>query len=266
MKHFHRNLKSWANCFRAHHISDTDIHNIQALYESLKYNISKTDNDILECTENLVKALQNKHSNKSLELDKNQLFKKEVAMKKLHMLSKAEEYQFEEKSDCWLLECDKTDKIHEIRMLQPSACCEIKCSQCGICYHTYTCTCFDYLVQNLICTHVHYIHGLYQNPEDTKTDNTKEQSNQNAEKLKKELIAMSADIVDRLDDVNDEDVLFTLRSQLQNSLMLLTYFSAENGSPGAIVENNEDLKNGSRGSKRKNFDEIDENIKKSLKG
>lgn len=265
MKNYHRNLTSWANCFRAHHISDADIHNIQGLYESLKFNVSKSDKDILECAENLVKAVQNKESNKTLELNKNQLFKKEVTMKKMHMLSKGEEYQFEEKSDCWLLECDKTEKIHEIRMLQPSACCEVKCSECGICYHTYTCTCFDYLVKNLICKHIHYIHGFCQNPEDTRKDNAKEQSNQNAEKLKKELIVMSADIVDRLDDVNDEDVLCTLRSQLQNSLMLLTYFSAENGSV-SIIENNEDLRNGSKGIKRRNVDEIDENIKKSLKG
>lgn len=219
----------------------------------------------MECAENLVKALQNKHSNKISELSQNQLFKKEAVIKTMHILSRDEEYQFEEKSDGWLLESNEIEKIYEIRMLQPSACCELKCAECGICYHTYTCTCFDYLVKSLICKHIHYIHGFCLNTEDTKKENTKEQSTQNADKLKNELITMSANIVERLDDINDEDVLCTLRSQLHNSLMLLTYFSAENGS-GGIMENNEILKGGTKGTKRKSFEEIDENIKKSLKG
>lgn len=234
------------------------------MYESLKYDLSKCDRDIFECAEDLIKALENKHSNK-LELNKNQLFKKEVIIKKTHKLSKDEEYQFEEKSDCWLLECDKTQKIYEIRMLQPSACCELKCLECEICYHTYTCTCFDYLVKNSICKHIHYIHGFCQNPEENRRDHPKEQKSQNSDNLKKELIAMSTNIISRLDDINDEDVLCTLRSQLQNSLMLLTYFSEENGSDG-ILENSDDMINGTRGIKRKNYDEIDENIKKSLRG
>lgn len=234
---------------------------MQGLHESLKHTISEGDKDILECTGNLIKALENKHSSKTLELNKSQLFKKEIIIKNLHIISEDEEYEFEEKSDCWLLECDKTGKIYEIRMLQPSACCEIKCSNCLICYHTYSCTCFDYLVKNLICKHIHYIHRFCQNSEDS----PKEQGNQNGSKLKKELTTMAANIVNRLDDINDEDVLCTLRSQLQNSLMLLTYFSEENGT-GRIVEKCEDPRNGNRGVKRKNFEEIDENIKKSLKG
>lgn len=230
----------------------------------MKFAIAKVDKNVLGCTQNLVRALKDKNSNKTVELSGNELLKKEIIIKSMHTMSKDEEYQFEEKSDCWLLECDKSQMIYEIRKLQPSSCCEVKCSECDICYHTYTCTCTDYLVKNTICKHIHFIHTVYESAEDSMNGVTTDQSNQNAEKLKKELITMTASIVNRLDDINDEDVLCTLRSQLQNSLMLLTYFSEENGSAETI--DTKCLKNGTDGLKRKNFEEIDRIIKKNLKG
>lgn len=264
MKTFHRTLTFWASCFRAQHILHTDIHTLQGLYESLKYNISQTDKNILECSENLIKALKNKNCSRISELSENDLLKKNVIIRGIHTTSKEEEYQFEEKSDCWLLECNKNNKIYEIRKLQPSTCCEVRCSECDICYHTYTCTCFDYLVKTTICKHIHFIHTIYQSSDDCINGTSKEQTNQNANTLKTELKTMTANIASRLDNINDEDVLCTLRSQLQNSLMLLTYFSEENGSSRNVE--NKDLRNRSEGIKRKNSEEIDEKIKKSLKG
>lgn len=70
--------------------------------------------------------------------------------------------------------------------------------------------------------------------------------------MKTELLSMAANIASRLDEVNDVDVLCTLRSQLQNSLMLLTYFSEDNG----LKENEKSEQNGG-GIKRKNsVDEV----------
>lgn len=243
---------------------DADIYAIQCLRESLKDRLLKIDKNIVECCANLVKALHNSYRNKTAELSKNELLKKNITIKSMHMISKEEEYQFEEKSVCWLLECDKTQRIYEIRKLQPSPCCELKCTECNICYHTYTCTCFDYFVRTTICKHIHFIHTIYQDPEES-VNGTKEHSNQNVDKLKRELLVMAGDIVDRLDDINDEDVLCTLQSQLQNSLMLLTYFSEENGSARTVENKEEDPRNRNGGVKRKHSEEIDQKIKKSLK-
>lgn len=259
LKTFHKTLASWASCLRTQHILDADIHTLQGLYESLRHGIAKSEKDILDCVENLIKALENKHYKKA-GLSKSELFKKELTIKSAHTLSKDVQYQVEEKSDCWLLECGTNERIYEIRKLQPSACCEIKCPECDICYHTYTCTCAEYFVRNTICKHVHFIH---QSSEAVTNGLDKQKSSASAGKLKKELILMTASLVDRLDEINDEDVLCTLKSQLQNSLMLLTYFSEENGS----VDSLEDMEVKNGGSlKRKSMEEIDASIKKSLKG
>ena len=35
--------------------------------------------------------------------------------------------------------------------------CELKCKECGICVHTYSCTCRDALINHTICKHIHLV-------------------------------------------------------------------------------------------------------------
>lgn len=39
--------------------------------------------------------------------------------------------------------------------------CSIRCKSCGVCVHTFTCTCMDFIVHSTICEHIHFINILY---------------------------------------------------------------------------------------------------------
>lgn len=257
LKDFHKKIKLWAYCYRMQPFLDTDLHILEGLHEVLQHSLSKDSEDLVALLESLVKILGKKKTNKGSDFTKADVLRKTILIKSMHKSASQEEFHFEEKSDCWLLECDKSQRIYEIRKLQMGVCCGLKCPQCDICYHTYSCTCTDYFVKNTICKHIHFIHSVYQlhSPDGEENGSDKMEGGTKVDNLKTELLSMAADISNRLDDVTDEDVLCTLRSQLQNSLMLLTYFSEENGNCGQISNKSTNLVEDDKtvcGVKRKN--------------
>ena len=57
----------------------------------------------------------------------------------------------------------RTSDGFRITPVSNSICCNACCRKCGICYHNFECTCYDYLIKSLICKHIHKVCGIKKN-------------------------------------------------------------------------------------------------------
>ena len=49
-------------------------------------------------------------------------------------------------------------KVHHVRKTGSSVCnCLLRCSFCAACVHLFECTCLDYAVRGIVCTHIHAV-------------------------------------------------------------------------------------------------------------
>lgn len=46
---------------------------------------------------------------------------------------------------------------NEVTLISKTMCCKSICRYCSVCYHMFSCTCYDYGVSSLICTHIHSV-------------------------------------------------------------------------------------------------------------
>ena len=46
-------------------------------------------------------------------------------------------------------------RVHEVCPVDKEKKCQMKCDECGVCYHEYQCTCTDFLLKSNICKHIH---------------------------------------------------------------------------------------------------------------
>ncbi|KAH1021842.1 hypothetical protein HUJ04_011327 [Dendroctonus ponderosae] len=55
----------------------------------------------------------------------------------------------------------ESQEIYFVEKILSESCCELMCNDCKICYHTYSCTCNDFCINNSICKHIHYVEMVY---------------------------------------------------------------------------------------------------------
>ena len=53
--------------------------------------------------------------------------------------------------------------------------CRLKCRECCICVHSYTCTCPDALIRYTICKHIHAVVKMQQYPVNTVVDKNEQE-------------------------------------------------------------------------------------------
>ena len=52
----------------------------------------------------------------------------------------------------------ETGKVHCVRRISSSVCtCLLRCSSCMACVHSFDCTCLDYAIRGVVCTHIHAV-------------------------------------------------------------------------------------------------------------
>ena len=62
-------------------------------------------------------------------------------------------------TDCWEIQSmSETGKVHCVRRISSSICtCLLRCSLCMACVHSFDCTCLDYAIRGVDCTHIHAV-------------------------------------------------------------------------------------------------------------
>ena len=61
--------------------------------------------------------------------------------------------------ECWIVQSENKESIgyYELRILDRNCGCKLRCDNCNICIHYYSCTCHDYLIRSNLCKHIHYL-------------------------------------------------------------------------------------------------------------
>lgn len=81
-------------------------------------------------------------------------------IRKKHKLSLEmdEEYNVTECNDKYIVSKMKNSSMitYDVENLKRACNCRIKCDECNICIHSFSCTCIVYAVQFVICKHIHY--------------------------------------------------------------------------------------------------------------
>ena len=57
------------------------------------------------------------------------------------------------------VESEKKGKTYTVKLTEEEcgAYCVVKCVDCNICLHKYTCTCYDFLLHCVMCKHIHLV-------------------------------------------------------------------------------------------------------------
>ena len=79
----------------------------------------------------------------------------------------------QESENVWVLESEDGKRQYLVQKNQENLCsdndvCRLKCFECGICLHSFTCQCTDYLIQTNICKHIHLLCRQLQRLEEKK--------------------------------------------------------------------------------------------------
>ena len=63
--------------------------------------------------------------------------------------------------NCWMVESQEREEFYTVGGSQSSSgpcSCKLKCTNCEVCPHMYTCTCLDSVLHNTACKHIHFVH------------------------------------------------------------------------------------------------------------
>lgn len=84
-----------------------------------------------------------------------------------HMTAESSEFVTEIIKEAEWIVSSESKELYCVKKNKNESCCDLMCSICNICYHTYSCTCNDFITASSICKHIHYIemkyYGLKQN-------------------------------------------------------------------------------------------------------
>ena len=65
-------------------------------------------------------------------------------------------------NDLWNVQlASKTGMVHHVRRISSACSCVLKCSSCDACMHTFECSCADYGIRGVLCSHIHSVNILY---------------------------------------------------------------------------------------------------------
>ncbi|XP_035220177.1 uncharacterized protein LOC118193230 [Stegodyphus dumicola] len=71
----------------------------------------------------------------------------------------------------WIISSENNLDLYTIQKVISEGNCELKCTECNVCIHTYMCTCIDTSIKWNMCKHIHYLCQMQKNsPADTVHD------------------------------------------------------------------------------------------------
>ena len=96
--------------------------------------------------------------------------------------------------DLWNVQsASKTGTVHHVRRISSACSCVLKCSSCDACVHTFECSCADYGIRGVLCSHIHSVNILYPKtiaPEVELVDTELEITSDDIEKKRQNLLSL----------------------------------------------------------------------------
>lgn len=157
--------EQWAYCYRIGDGINTNMY-VEAFHRVFKYNYlkGKTNRRVDNCLFNLIKVNQDKIFQRLIKLSKGKSsFRMNVVRKRhLNSLSLDVERVKEDPihTNKWLVMSENGSHSYTVTCLQENCIlenCQLRCIECGSCCHSHSCTCIDFLMNNISCKHIHLI-------------------------------------------------------------------------------------------------------------
>uniref|UniRef100_A0A6P7H660 Uncharacterized protein LOC114347558 n=1 Tax=Diabrotica virgifera virgifera TaxID=50390 RepID=A0A6P7H660_DIAVI len=150
------NFQEWAYCCRKGCGVNTNMH-IESFHKVLKYfyldgkKVKRLDKSIHK----LLEYVRDKTVERIIKLTRGKSDDSTITSR--HRAALTTHFSvFQCENNIFKLESENNTETHYIEKQKTTNCCEVKCTLCKICIHSYKCTCLDYLIKTTICKHIHY--------------------------------------------------------------------------------------------------------------
>ncbi len=161
-KYYANRPREWASCFRVVTRANTNMF-LESFHRTLKevyferkqnrrvdhllFKLRKISRD--KAYEQLIKAEKGKATVRQRE---NMKRHKQAELLPANALSKKD-------TDCWEVQSlTEKGKVYLVQRISSSLCsCLLQCSSCMACIHSFDCTCLDYAIRGVVCTHIHAV-------------------------------------------------------------------------------------------------------------
>lgn len=152
--------QEWAYCFRARAGINTNMH-LESMHRTLKHSMLEGKKN--KRVDKLISAL--------MDLTYHFLMKRAIQMikgakgKKLSLIEKYHRTGIEmagcaklNDNGTWTVPSQTTaGHSYTVTKLGDDACCPLRCKECGVCVHSYMCTCHAHLIHFTVCKHIHCV-------------------------------------------------------------------------------------------------------------
>ena len=152
---------SWAYCYRSNCGINTNMH-LERMNGSFKhvYQRGKKNKRLDSAIYALMNLAYEKEFDRLISICKGKYIKKLSELKKRHAASKEQHcinVEMEIGKEWAVRSSSDEHAIYTVRLVNADCMCHIRCSECAVCIHTYSCTCADNQTFFNMCKHIHYI-------------------------------------------------------------------------------------------------------------
>ena len=161
-KYYKGRCEQWACCYRAASGANTNMY-MEAFHHVLKYKYLKGKNNrrIDRLVQSLMEYLRHKSFDRIIKLEKGKITGRIAQIQKRHRTSKVLSHELisQVEPSLWKVKSETGDNEYTVQEIAKSCVenCNVKCIDCNVCVHLFSCSCPDSLLQHTICKHVHLI-------------------------------------------------------------------------------------------------------------
>lgn len=173
---YNLNYQQWAYCFRKGCGINTNMR-LESMHKVIKYfylegkKVKRLDRSLHV----LLKYLRDKSVDRIIKKTKGKYTQHTSGIIKRHRIAALSYFSIEaiENENKWLIK--SKNNVYCIENTAQENCCSLKCIECNICFHMYTCTCDDFVLSHFLCKHIHFVAMKFKTPE-VKIDKNNEEN------------------------------------------------------------------------------------------
>ena len=154
--------EQWANCFRVSSGVNTNMY-VEAFHHILKYKFlkGKRNKRLDRLIHALMEFLRHKSFDRLIKFEKGKVTGRIAVIQKRHSASESLSFEAIREVDAciWNVQSESEPNEYTVRQLyeECNENCGMRCRECNICVHLYSCSCPDSILQHTICKHVHLV-------------------------------------------------------------------------------------------------------------
>lgn len=161
-KNYLAKYEQWAICFRSSSRVNTNMY-VEAFHHILKYKFlkGKKNRRLDKLIQSLMEFLRHKHFDRLIKFEKGKVTGRIAVIQKRHNASKQLSLESVRNldPDLWVVMSENQQCEYTVQQISEKCDenCGMRCNECNICVHLYSCTCPDSILQHTICKHVHLV-------------------------------------------------------------------------------------------------------------